>query len=292
MSDTAASIYAELGAGNATVGSELTAHEMEMIGLATDVRNGDEVINVAAPEEVKAEEPEAEPEYEEPEEEEPEEESETEAEDGIEPADDALPEGTDGSELATMEVQLSAQAEATKSLLEDAVTKGMDASLVDQINNEYDAGEGLSEASYKALADAGYSKAFVTSYIAGQEAVAQQFATSVVAYAGGQDAFTKVQAFMSANNPDAVTAFNAAVNRADSASIKALISSTKAQMGKTYGNRPARTVAVKAAAPAPAVANDGFTSSSEMVKAMSDRRYMMDTEYRKDVERRVMLSNF
>lgn len=286
--NTAESIYASFGVNTATVGAGLSDYEKEMISQPTNVRDGDDVITtIETGDDELTEEPEEELQVEE--EEDKVETSETE-ESETDDLEAELPTGTDGSELVSIEAQLAEQNETTNSLIAEAVEKGLDQSVIDAFNAEYAEGQ-ISEKTYKALAEVGYSKAFIRAYVAGQEAVAQQFANSVIAFAGGQEAFAKVQAFMSANNADAVTAFNAAVDRADATSIKALINSTKSQMGKTYGNRPARTVAVKAAQPA-TVVNDGFKSTAEMVKAMSDRRYATDPGYRAEVERKVMIASF
>lgn len=284
--NSSASTYADFGVTNATVSGGLTEHEEAMVRLATDVKDGDDTIIV-----------------EEIEEETTDEEITIEDAGDVDPTDDpaedlegdaevALPDGTDGSDLISLEEGLKEHAAATKELLSEAVAKGLPPEMESTINSEYLAGNGLSDSTYEALASAGYSKGFVNAYISGQEAVARQFADSVVSFAGGQDALTKIQSFMKTHSPDAAEAFNEAVDRVDSKSIKALISMTKANMGKTFGSRPERTIAAakqSVRAPAPV---EVFTSRDEMVKAMSDKRYATDETYRKSVEAKLYASKF
>lgn len=188
-------------------------------------------------------------------------------------------------------------AEATtghKEIIAEAMSKGLTEDQVAQFQTEYDAG-GLSDKSYEALSALGYSKAFVNSFMAGQQSVADAFARELIGYCGGQDSFDKLTAYIGANQPDTAEAFNAAVERNDVTTIKALLNSAKGQMRQSFGKQPKRNLAAQAkpsnVAKAPTQV-EGFESRAEMVKAMSDKRYERDAAYRREVELKVFHATF
>ena len=288
------SIYAEL-APNAVVSGELSDHEQSMISQSVSVRDGDDQIEYQQEEEVIDETPEdtqndsnSDQANESSEQADPTEGDQPDSNE--ESAEESNPEASVSEGLDEAAKSINDHASTSKALIDEAISKGLPAEFESRLNEEYAAG-GFSDETYSALAEAGYSKAFVDTYIKGQEAVAQQFVNSVVAFAGGQEAFSKVSSYMAAQMPDAVDTFNEAIERNDAKTIKLLINMTKSNMGKQFGKRPARTVVAKQAAPKAAPAVVAFSSRDEMVKAMSDRRYATDANYRQSIEQRVWASN-
>lgn len=189
-----------------------------------------------------------------------------------------------------------AEAEAgQKALIEEAIEKGLDPALMSVIESEISDSGKLSKASYDALAKVGYSKTFVDAFIAGQEAHAQKFVNAIHSFAGGAENYEKLTTFIGANHPELAEAFNAAIERTDVTTMKAVLSTGKELHKKTFGKAPARNVA-NLAKPAPTAETKpevkGFESRAEMVKAMSDPRYAKDAKYRREVELRVFASSF
>ena len=171
--------------------------------------------------------------------------------------------------------------EDTKKLLTD---KGVDFEALLATYKETGA---LSEDQYKTLADAGFPQTVVDAYIAGSEAQADKFTTTVKSYVGGNEGFDKVADFVRSQGEAAVTAFNKVMDTADIATIKQYLGGVKAQMEAKYGTQKA-TVLGKANVSKPT----GFTDQGEMIKAMSDPRYGRDAKYTKSVEKRVTSSKF
>ena len=277
-------IYAEFGGSADAIvggGSELTDHEKAMINMPVSVRDGDDLIQMDAPKEGTEEAEESEGTEQEESEEEQQEEEEPEVDPDIVDVDTA---GADFQKY--MQEQ--------DSLIEDAIAKGLPSNIKEILQSEYEKGEGFSEQTYASLEKAGYSKAFVDSYVRGQDALAERFVNSIYNFAGGKKEFERTASFLGTHNKDLADAFNDAVSRTDVKAIKAILNTTKAQMVSMFGTKPSRDVATRAkpvvAAPTPTV--QPFANSTEMVKAMSDKRYQTDTAYRMEVEKRVGASRF
>ena len=161
-----------------------------------------------------------------------------------------------------------------------------------RIQAEYE-GDGISEQSYKELAEAGYSKAFVDSYIKGQEALVDAYVNQVVAFAGGQERFSALHAHLQSNNPDAVASLENALENRDIGTLKAIINLASQSFNSKFGKPSARSVTKRATPAKPVVTQrKGFESRDAMVKAMSDSRYRHDSNYRRQVEQMVIDSTF
>lgn len=288
------------GLTNAIVSGELTQHEEKMLAAPVDVRDGDEQISTVG-----------EPSYEgvdlgnssadevtlstdshyEVEEEELTEESDNNLEEEeTELTEDNLEVDMEADE-APIRAQASQWAEARQGqeeLISAAIERGMNEEMVDSLSAHYEEHGSFTEEQYSELAKVGYSKGFVDSYMKGQEAIAESFAQSIIKYAGGDTAYNQVTSNMS---NETVEAYNSAVSRGDTATIKALIDSGKSSLTAKYGKRPAQDILAgkptKAVAPVAKNKPVGFKNTDEMVKAMSDRRYIHDAKYRHEVEQKV-----
>lgn len=209
-----------------------------------------------------------------------------------------LPEFDDNASPAQMTETASMlqQAEAGQAdVLSKALEGGCTQEQLDAMRDHYEQHESLTDEHYAALEAAGLSKAYVNSFMAGQIAVGEKFANSVLDYVGGKANFEKLAKFMGENHGDMADAFNAALERYDVTTIKALLDNGKTLMRAHYGSRPARSLtnAAKPAATAKAApAVEGFKSRQEMVAAMSDKRYERDAAYRREVELKVFHSQF
>ena len=284
-------IYAEFGVNNAVIaGSTPEEHEEAMLALDVSARDGDDSITLDTQEE------------EEQAEESAEEEQAEEVEDSEEEADDEqADEASEESELkavgdipeeleATLK-DMDANLNGLEELKAAAAERGLTPEVMAAIESEYEAG-GISKASYEALAEAGYSKGFVDSYLRGQEAMAERYAASVIQMAGGQENFDNLVKHLEVNAGGSESLMNAIQNR-DIGTVKMIINLAAGSRVKTFGKPAARTVTAKAKQAAPvSKAAVGFTSKAEMINAMSDKRYATDAKYRSVVEQKVAHSTF
>lgn len=287
-------IYAEFGVTNATFGGieDLEAHRQSMMGLDVAVRDGDDAISLEAEDaETVEEEVEVETTEEDIESETDNEESEqSEGEEEFEAIGDTP------KELTESVSALSENEAAFDDMVSGAVEAGkVSAEDITAIKAEYESGGKLSEASYAKLKEAGYTQRFVDSFIRGQEALAEQYANQVVRMAGGADKFNAILSHLEANDKSTKEAIESAIMRKDVATAKALLNLSGQALGKAKGVAPARTVTTQGkpvvSKPTAPVA-EGYKSSSEMVKAMRDPRYLKDAAYTESVRTKVGASKF
>lgn len=282
-------IYAEFGVNNAVMSSNnITEHEANMLALPVSVRDGDdEIITQEIPEETLEEEGE---EGGEQEGHEGEQEGANEATD----SDDFTPLGEPDADLVAASEAVDEYADGFQQMRAQAIKAGLPVEIADQIESEYETDNKLSEASFKELEKAGFSRGFVKSFISGQEALAQTYVAQIQAYAGGPEKFQAIVAHMTANSPDAVEALEEAIGRQDLAAIKTLINLGMASRTKKFGKQPERNVNKRAPAPSQVQTKkaEGYGSQREMIKAMSDDRYRNDPTYRAEVEAKVLRSNW
>lgn len=174
-----------------------------------------------------------------------------------------------------------------------AIERGLSQDAVTRIQQEYQNEDSLSEESYRELAEAGYSKAFVDAYIRGQEALVNQYVDKVMDFVGGRERFQQVYGHMQTNNPEGAEALIKAFESRDVATMKTILNLAGQSRDKTFGKKAERSIA-KRATPAKPVARkaEGFESQAEMIKAMSDPRYRTDSKYRREVEQKVIDSKF
>lgn len=287
------SVYAEFGVSpNAITGSveDLNEHQQSMLEKDVAVRDGDDAITFK---QLEAEEEEAAAE------------DETVVDPDADPDADpeADPDGSDPEfvELGDTPKELTESVSAledNEAAFDDMVASAVEAGKVTAddvsgIKAEYAAKGELSEASYAKLAEAGYSKRFVDSFIRGQEAMAEQYAAGVVRYAGGAEQFNRILSHLETSDKSTREALEAAIVRKDLATTKAIINLAGRSLGKARGVAPARTITTqgKPAVAAPKSQTQGFDSKSDMIKAMSDPRYLRDSKYTMEVRAKVAASS-
>lgn len=276
-------VYADFGVNGAVMSSNnITEHESNMMALPTSVRDGDDEINTSDKGELEEEQGE---------EQEEEEGSEEGNEDG---SDDFTPLGEPDAALIKSSQEIDEYAEGFQQLRAQAVKAGLTEDQAASIEAEYETDKGLSEESFKALEAVGYSRGFVRSFIAGQEAVASKYVAQIQAFAGGPEKFSQIITHLKANSPDAVVALEEAMGRQDLAAVKTLINLGMASRSKKFGKTPERTTTRRASATKPGNQETpkGFSNQREMISAMSDPRYQNDAEYRRSVEVKVGVSSW
>lgn len=297
-----ADVYASFGANPAVITSgSVTEHEQNMLALDVRARDGDDSIELAQ-DSTDPYGPASDPFGEEQEGdriqvrigEEPAEDTkstegeETEAEDG-----EFEPLGETPTELTAASEQLSEHEAGFQEMVNAAAERGMSTDSIMRIQEEYASEDGISKSSYEELAKAGYSKAFVDSYIRGQEALVESYIQGVVQFAGGADRFNSLVTHLETTNPDAARSLETAFENRDLSTVKAIINLAGQSRSKTFGKAPSRSV-TRGATPAKAEGKrtEAFASQAEMIQAMSDPRYRSDTQYRRSVEQKLINSKF
>ncbi|ATI17017.1 head assembly [Escherichia phage IMM-002] len=287
------SVYAEFGVSpNAITGSveDLNEHQQSMLEKDVAVRDGDDAITFK---QLEAEQEEATEEDENVEE--------TEEEEEVEETEDSEGQDQEFIELGDTPKELTESVSAldeNEAAFDDMVSAAVEAGKVTAddiatIKAEYAANGELSEASYAKLAEAGYTKRFVDSFVRGQEALAEQYAAGVIRYAGGAEQFNRILSHLEANDKSTKEALESAIIRKDLVTAKAILNLAGRNLGKARGVQPQRTITTqgKPAVSAPKVETEGFSSKADMVKAMSDPRYLRDAKYTMDVRAKVAASS-
>lgn len=204
-----------------------------------------------------------------------------------------VPLGAPPVELEEAERALAENESGLQDMVADALERGVSQDVINQAYAEYEDGDGLSEKTYAALAEVGYTKGFIDSYLRGQEALGVQYGNAVVAYAGGQEKFAQMYQHLQLTSPESAEALENAVANRDINTAKAILNLAGASRVKTFGKPAARTV-TKQALPAvqPVVKSEGYETKSDMMAAMKDSRYRRDAEYTRAVQAKVIASNF
>jgi hypothetical protein len=141
----------------------------------------------------------------------------------------------------------------------------------------------LSDESYAKLAEKGYDRSVVDTFIAGQQAIASKFDNDVYALAGGEDQYGQMVDWATANlSKEQKVAFNEAMDSRDMGRIGLAMQGLKAAHVDAVGQ------AGKLLGGAPGVTNEGYRSRYEMVQATKDPRYSKDPAFRKDHEAKIL----
>lgn len=179
------------------------------------------------------------------------------------------------------ETELPASTEEAKQLAESA---GLD---FNALSAEYAQSGTLSEASYAAIAKAGFPKEAVDQFIAGQEAIAQQNISSMKAEFGGEDGYGQMVEWAAANlDPAAIQAFNRTMDSGDMDSIRLAITGLQAKYTAANGKEPNLINGGNSDGQ-----EDVFRSTAEMTAAMKDPRYAKDKAYQAEVHAKVARSS-
>jgi len=162
--------------------------------------------------------------------------------------------------------------------------------VLDTFTEEFNTNGALSEASYKALADKGYSQTLVDNYIQGQVAVQEALTAQVITAAGGQEAYSNMLEWaQEAWTPEQIEVFNSQVSSGDKATVDFGVNALKLQY-KAEGGLPTRKL--NGSTPQGSGNSLGFESKTEMMEAMQNRAYGKDPAYTQMVAAKVGNSNF
>lgn len=179
------------------------------------------------------------------------------------------------------------QQQATEELQKDLAEHNVDFKSLEE---EYTKNGQLSSASLEALANAGYPKEVVDAYISGVEATQEKFYNAVVGFAGGEDEYRQVAQFVSSQGDKAVQDFNDTINTGNLGVINMVIQGVKANMKAVNGTTNQTILGQSTGGTADNT--NAYLSKQQMLDAMNDPRYDKDPIYRKQVEQKIINSNF
>lgn len=171
--------------------------------------------------------------------------------------------------------------DASKALAE----KGLD---LGEFNTEWAEKGGLSDESYSKLEKAGIPKATVDQYIAGQQALANQYQTDVKSAAGGDAGFSEMAEWAKVNaSKEDLAAYNKAVDSGDKDQAKLAVAGLFQKFQESgRGGEPTlvRADGVK-------TTGDVYESIAQMQKDMASADYKTDPAFRRKVEAKLSRSN-
>lgn len=176
--------------------------------------------------------------------------------------------------------QANTEADPQKALSD----KGLDFT---EFSNEFSRTGELSTETYAKLAQAGFDKGIVDNYIAGQQAIANQYTASVQSEVGGAEKYAEIMAWAKGSlTPAEINAYNAAVDSGSVDHAKLALSGLNAKFSQATGNEP-RLVTGRTGSSS----EDVFESTAQLTAAMKDPKYRNDPAYRAKVQAKLSRSN-
>ena len=150
------------------------------------------------------------------------------------------------------------------------------------LSKEYMETGGLKDASYKLLEDAGISKEYANTYIAGVKALGEQIGNQVKDSVGGSGDYQNMVEWAQANySPEQIQAYDNAVNSGDvqlamltARGLQADYQNSSGYEGQTVSGDTSMRMSGN---------SDVFRSNAEVTAAMKDPRYETDIAYRQDI---------
>jgi hypothetical protein len=179
---------------------------------------------------------------------------------------------------APADVAPEAAGEASPEQAADALASvGLD---YNAISERYQTEGKLADADRQALNKAGVPDAMIDAYVAGQQAVADAYVTSIKDAAGGAEEFSRITQWAAKGLPAAeINAFNKAMDGKDVEAAKLAVAGLKSRYEAANGQEPQ----LQRGGTGPASVGDVFLSNEELVTAMRDPRYRQDPGYRNSV---------
>lgn len=188
-----------------------------------------------------------------------------------------------------LQKKLSEPKEETEEVAsEEVADENIDSSdVVTKATLEFDEKGELSEDTFAALEKAGLPKDYVEAYIAGQQALVERNAVDLYNSIGGEEEYDgMIQWAGETLTEGEVDTFNELVINGTPEQQRLAIKGLHAQYRGSTGSGPALkqgTTSGNSVKP--------FSSTKELQRAMSDRRYSEVPSYRQEVEKRLSVSN-
>lgn len=150
------------------------------------------------------------------------------------------------------------------------------------LNSEYAKDGNISEGSYIKLAAAGFDKATVDSYVAGQQALATLYETEVkAATPGGVDKFDEMVAWAKVNmTPTQIDEYNTAVGSGNKDRAKLAVMGLGSAFTAAVGSEPTLVGGRQGTTSV----SDVYESIAQMQKDMASKEYKSDPAFRSKVQ--------
>ena len=157
---------------------------------------------------------------------------------------------------------------------------------LDNYFEEYQNNQSLSEKSYSELEAQGLSRDLVDNYIEGQTALADTQMNQIYNITGNKDNYEEMIGWASENLSDSeVTAYNKLVETGTMEEAIMAATGLKARYDNAVGVTPNL---IKGGV---SETTNAFQSTAEIIAAINDPRYAVDTAYRQQVEDKIKRSN-
>jgi hypothetical protein len=175
--------------------------------------------------------------------------------------------------------------------VDEIYVPGITKSQSEQFSKEFLESGQLSDASYEALAKAGYPRAAVDAHIRGIQAEQGQQQTVISemkALAGGDEGYSAMSEWMTAELTDTeLQEYNEAVNSGKKGVIKAAVQGMASRYKEAVGSAPN----LLGGSNNSTQAGERFESRAEVSAAMRDPRYKTDEAYRQRVAQKLSRSS-
>lgn len=182
-----------------------------------------------------------------------------------------------------LENKFAANKSAEEDLKKDLNEKGID---YEQVAREYEENQELSKNTLDKLEKAGYPKSVINAYIAGLDALADQYARKITDYAGGTETYGRMIDYLK-QQPQAVRdGFNDAIQTGSFAQIQLAIDGIKAKMTATHGTSNPSIMAGGGSKGG----GGSYSSLTDLSSAMNDPRYGKDQKYTQEVMNKIKQS--
>jgi hypothetical protein len=157
----------------------------------------------------------------------------------------------------------------------------------DTLQGEYNELGGLSEEAYGALAEKGFSKDLVDTWIKGQEAVNTEYQTAVFDVVGGEESYKEMISWAADSlSKQEIAAYDRAVDSGDIDMVKLAVSGLTQKYQSVEGSDPSLIGGQSTSS-----TGGTYESWAQVTSDMRDPRYESDPSYRQTVANKLARSN-
>ena len=155
------------------------------------------------------------------------------------------------------------------------------------LQGEYNELGGLSEDAYGALAEKGFSKDLVDTWIKGQEAINTEYQTAVFDVVGGEESYKEMISWAADSlSPQEIAAYDRAVDSGDIDMVKLAVSGLTQKYQSVEGSDPSLIGGQSTSS-----TGGTYESWAQVTSDMRDPRYESDPSYRQTVANKLARSN-
>ena len=185
-----------------------------------------------------------------------------------------------------LQKQVDKHSKAVSTIKEDLKSKGVN---FNEVAKEYEQNGSLSNETIEALGKAGYPKEVIEAFIEGRAAMEEKFTKAVYESVGGEKEYRTIVNWASQNlDKKSINAFNRAIDNNNINAISLMLEGMKAKMIAKMGTAKK---SIHGGTATSVNSPKGYSTKTEMIKAMSVPRFGRDTEYTRMVEQQMWATN-